>query len=184
MGENKVDLRKLNILGGIGLLIFGLKILFSFFSLVGLILEAIVIYKYSKILKNPKIWRFYLLYLIGLCINGLILFSITKSPDIFAKINTNLIFGLISLVIVIMMLFYQIAYINLGLSIGHNYFTKILHYVIAATILTAVVIFSNPNNPYVIAAGVYLGQFGISLMFAIGYFTAPKEIYLEEKKDE
>jgi hypothetical protein len=31
-------------------------------------------------------------------------------------------------------------------------------------------------------AGVYLGQFVIFTMFAIGYFTAPKELYLEEKK--
>ncbi|MBX0310622.1 MAG: hypothetical protein JHC31_02260 [Sulfurihydrogenibium sp.] len=125
-----------------------------------------------------------MLYLIGLCVNGLILFGFIESPHTFAKVNTNLVFGLIALIIIIMMLFYQIAYIELGLSIGHNYFAKILYYVPSITILTAVVIFSNPNNPYVIAAGIYFGQLVISVMFAIGYFTAPKELYLEKKKEE
>jgi hypothetical protein len=184
MENNKVDLKKLNILGGIGLLIFGLKFLFSVFSLVGLVLEALVIYKYSKILKNPKIWKAYLLYLVGLCIDGLILFGFIESPDIFAKINTNLVFGLIALIIIIMMLFYQKAYSELGLSIGHNYFVKVADVVLNLAILTAVAFFLNPNDPYVIAAGVYFVHLIISVMFAIGYFTAPMELYLEEEKYE
>jgi hypothetical protein len=54
--------------------------------------------------------------------------------------------------------------------------------IIVISVLTT--IFSNPDNPYTIDVGVYLGQFIVSAMFAIGYFTAPKELYLEEKKEE
>jgi uncharacterized membrane protein len=63
--KSKVDLRKLNILGGTGLLLLGLKYFLlasSLVGLAGLVLEAVVMYKYSKILKNSKIWTAYLLF--------------------------------------------------------------------------------------------------------------------------
>jgi hypothetical protein len=181
---NKVDLRKLNILGGIGLLLLALKYFLSAFSLIGLILEAVVMYKYSKILRNPKIWKSYLFYLVELYVGGLILFGFKGVLDTLAKISTNLVFGLIVLIVITTMLFYCKAYKELGLSMRHNYFVKASDFALIVVISVATAIFTNPGNPYVIDVGVYLGQFVIFTMFAIGYFTAPKELYLEEKKEE
>jgi hypothetical protein len=184
MEKNKVDLRKLNILGGIGLLLLGLKYFLSAFSLVGLVLEAVVMYKYSKILRNSKIWTAYLLYLVELYAGGLILFDFKGILDELAKISTNLVFGLIALIVITTMLFYRKTYKELGLSMRHNYFVKAADIALIIVISIATAIFSNPDNPYTIDVGVYLGQFMIFTMLAIGYFTAPKELYLEEKKEE
>jgi uncharacterized membrane protein len=128
MEGNKVDLRKLNILGGVGLLLLALKYFLSAFSLVGLVLEAVVMYKYSKILKNSKIWTAYLLYLVELYVGGLILFGFKGMLDKLAKISTNIIFGLVAFLIITTALFYRKAYKELGLSMGHNYFVKALRY--------------------------------------------------------
>jgi hypothetical protein len=184
MEGNKVDLRKLNILGGVGLLLLALKYFLSAFSLVGLVLEAVVMYKYSKILRNSKIWTAYLLYLVELYVGGLILFGFKGILDELAKISTDLVFGLIALIVITTMLFYRKAYKELGLSMGHNYFVKASDIALIIVISIFTTIFSNPNNPYIIDVGVYLGQFIVSTIFAIGYFTAPKELYLEEKKEE
>jgi len=184
MEGNKVDLRKLNILGGVGLLLLALKYFLSAFSLVGLVLEAVVMYKYSKILRNSKIWTAYLLYFVELYVGGLILFGFKGILDELAKISTNIIFGLVAFLIITTALFYRKAYKELGLSMGHNYFVKASDITLIIVISVLTTIFSNPDNPYTIDVGVYLGQFIVSTMFAIGYFTAPKELYLEEKKEE
>jgi hypothetical protein len=184
MEGNKVDLRKLNILGGVGLLLLALKYFLSAFSLVGLVLEAGVMYRYSKILRNSKIWTAYLLYLVELYTGGLILFGFKGILDELAKISTNLVFGLIVLIVITTMLFYRKAYKELGLSMKHNYFVRAADIALIIVISIATAIFSNPDNPYTIDVGVYLGQFVIFIMFAIGYFTVPKELYLEEKKEE
>jgi uncharacterized membrane protein len=184
MEGNKVDLRKLNILGGIGLLLLALKYFLSVFSLVGLVLEAVVMYKYSKILRNSKIWTAYLLYLVELYVGGLILFGFKGILDELAKININLIFGLIALLVITTMLFYRKAYKELGLSMGHNYFVKAADIALIAAVSVVITIFVNFNNPYIVDVGANLGQFIVHMMFAIGYFTAPKELYLEEKKEE
>jgi uncharacterized membrane protein len=184
MEKNKVDLRKLNILGGIGLLLLALIYFLSVFSLAGLVLEAVVMYRYSKILKNSKIWTVYLLYLVELYTGGLILFGFKGILDELAKININLIFGLIALLVITTMLFYRKAYKELGLSMGHNYFVKAADIALIAAVSVVITIFVNFNNPYIVDVGANLGQFIVHMMFAIGYFTAPKELYLEEKKEE
>jgi uncharacterized membrane protein len=187
MEGNKVDLRKLNILGGTGLLLLGLKYFLpaSFLvGLAGLVLEAVVMYKYSKILKNSKIWKSYLFYLVELYTGGLILFGFKGVLDELAKVSTNIIFGLVAFLIITTALFYRKAYKELGLSMRHNYFVKASDFALILAISVTTTIFTNPGNPYVIDVGVYLGQFILSTIFAIGYFTAPKELYLEEKKEE
>jgi hypothetical protein len=122
--------------------------------------------------------------LVELYVGGLILFGFKGILDELAKISTNLVFGLIALLIITTMLFYRKAYKELGLSMGHNYFVKAADIALIAAVSVVITIFVNFNNPYIVDVGVYLGQFVIFTIFAFGYFTAPKELYLEEKKEE
>jgi uncharacterized membrane protein len=184
MEKSKVDLRKLNIAGGIGLLLSGANPIFPTLSLIGLIIEAVVMYQYSKILKNPKIWTMYLLYLAALLFGSLILFGFGEIFDKIAKINDKLAFGLIALIVMIAMFFYRKVYKELGLSIKHNYFVKASDFIIVIIALAIVMVFLSFDNPRIIDMEIDLGQFVVFTILAVGYFTAPKELYLDEEITE
>jgi hypothetical protein len=189
--KNKVDLKDLKILGGVGLLLLATDSILPFLSSIGFILEAIAIYRYSKILKNSKIWTTYLLYLITLILGVLIIFGVGGIFDGLAKISAKLAFGLIALIVMIAMFFYRKVYKEhrkvykeLGLSIKHDYFVKASDFILIITGLAIVSIFINFDNYRLVVMEVDLGQIAVFTMLAIGYFTSPKEIYLEEVKDK
>jgi hypothetical protein len=100
-------------------------------------------YKYSKILKNSKIWTAYLLFGWDIYIGGLILFGFKGILDELAKVSTNLVFGLIVLIVITTALFYRKAYKELGLLIGHNYFVKAAGIALSIAISVATTFFKS-----------------------------------------
>jgi uncharacterized membrane protein len=190
MNSQKLDLNTPNMLGGIcGIFLVIGPLLFSSdpILIAGLILILVAFHQYSKILNNPSIFQYGLIWSIAsIIIAVLFIFFEGIAASIFAGIvasieNGDSILGMLGILGVLLFLSIYGANIfaavnlkkalkELSITLNQNLFDMSGKFIFWGTLLSIILIG---------LLGIFIGN----ILLTIAFFTAPKEIQLNNAEE-
>jgi uncharacterized membrane protein len=172
MNSQKLNLSTPNMLGGIGGIFFILGFLFKLLPIVGLILILVAFYQYSQILNKPSIFQYGLRWGIFLFVAEILLIFFVIAAIIgdgntfLAVVGALLAYGLAIFAVINL----KTALTELSITLNQNLFDMSGNFIFWGTLLSIILIG---------LLGIFIGN----ILLTIAFFTAPKEIQLNNAEE-
>jgi len=172
MNSRKIDISTPNMLGGIGGIFLAIGFLFNILSIAGLILILVAFYQYSQILNKPSIFQYGLRWGIFLLVAEILLIFFViaaifgDGSTFLAVVGALLAYGLG----IFAVLNLKKALTELSITLNQNLFNMSGKFIFWGTVLSIILIG---------LLGIFIGN----ILLTVAFFTAPKEIQLNNAEE-